>query len=66
MQGKESITRKLQIQNTSHIPVEIEWKSFLTDPNDNKLIDINLVYHDIKVDDSTPSSDRGNIQIIFF
>jgi hypothetical protein len=42
-QGKEPITRKLQLLNTSFIPLQVDWKIFLADRNDQKLIDINIL-----------------------
>jgi hypothetical protein len=56
MQGKESSLRKLQIQNTCRIPIEIEWKIFLTDSNDTQLIDLNLVYNDVETQSDANSS----------
>lgn len=56
-------TRKLQLQNTSHVPVEIEWRVFLTDLDDNKLIDLNLIYLDLQSslrNYSTPSREGLN------
>lgn len=45
-QGKEPVSRKLQIQNTSCIPIQIDWKIFLINNSDKKLIDVNIVYQD--------------------
>lgn len=39
--------RKLQIQNTSRVPIEIEWRAFVSEPGDRQLIDLNLVYPEL-------------------
>jgi hypothetical protein len=47
IQGTGLLPRKLKIQNTSSLPIEINWKIFLEDPNDDRLIDLNLIYQDV-------------------
>jgi hypothetical protein len=41
------IKRNLKIQNLSWIPIDVNWKIFIVEPNDKKLIDVNLLYDDI-------------------
>lgn len=57
----ECQVRKLQIQNTCRVPIEIDWRVFLTEPDDNKLIDLNLIYPDIDEESlsSSTSSREG-------
>lgn len=46
--GRESThVRKLQIQNISRVPIEIEWHTFNVEPSDRQLIDLNLIYPEI-------------------
>lgn len=51
IQGSGLINRKLKIQNTSFIPMEIHWKIFLKDSSDEKLIDFNMEYRDLNDND---------------
>jgi hypothetical protein len=44
MQGGGLVSRKLKLSNQSYLPIEIAWKAFIIERNDNKLIDINLSY----------------------
>jgi len=37
----------LKIQNLSWIPIEINWKIFIVEPNDKKLVDVNVLFDDI-------------------
>ena len=39
--------RSLKMQNTSSIPIQIDWRGYVVDPEDKKLIDLNVVYDDI-------------------
>ena len=52
IQGSGLISRKLKIQNSSHIPVDIEWKIFLKDTSDDKLIDFNMEFRELNDNDS--------------
>ena len=52
IQGSGQVSRKLKIQNASHIPVDIEWKIFLKDSSDEKLIDFNMEMRDLHDNDS--------------
>ena len=51
IQGSGLITRKLKIQNTSFIPMDIEWKVFLKDNEDERLIDFNMELRDLHESD---------------
>ncbi len=42
-QGKDPITRKLQLLNTCYIPLQVDWKIFIVDKSDQKLVDINIL-----------------------
>ncbi len=63
--GSGLISRKLKIQNTSFIPMEIEWKIFLKDPSDEKLIDFNMEFRDLNDGDlekhESSISQRSNL-----
>ena len=47
IQGNGLIKRNLKIQNLSWIPIEINWKIFIVEPNDKKLVDVNVLFDDI-------------------
>lgn len=47
VQGDGLVKRNIKIQNLSWIPIEINWKVFIVEPNDKKLIDLNVLYEDI-------------------
>ena len=47
VQGNGLVKRNLKIQNLSWIPIDVNWKIFVVEPNDKKLIDVNLLYNDI-------------------
>ena len=63
--GSGLISRKLKIQNTSFIPMEIEWKIFLKDHSDEKLIDFNMEFRDLNDGDlekhESSISQRSNL-----
>ncbi len=46
VQGKEPITRKLQLLNTSHMQLHVDWQIFLVEKGDDRLIDLNLLSTD--------------------
>lgn len=41
------IKRNLKLQNTSSIPIQIDWRVFIVDQADRRIIDLNVVYDDI-------------------
>jgi len=41
------IKRSLKIQNMSSMPIQIDWRVFVVEENDKRLIDLNVVYDDI-------------------
>lgn len=43
-QESGEIVRKLKIFNSSWSPIDIEWKVFVIEPSDSKLVDIHLTY----------------------
>ena len=49
--GTGMIKRSLKLQNTCSIPVQIDWRVFVVETDDKRLIDLNVVYDDINEDD---------------
>ena len=41
------IRRNLKLQNTSRIPIQVDWRVYIVDPSDRRIIDLNVVYDDI-------------------
>lgn len=63
--GAVSVNRKLKIQNLSWLPIEIDWKVFVVDSNDERLIDLNFEFRDLTPNegdkqDSDSSTSRSN------
>lgn len=63
--GAVSVNRKLKIQNLSWLPIEIDWKVFVVDPNDERLVDLNFEFRDLTPNegdkqDSDSSTSRSN------
>lgn len=60
IQGSGLINRKLKIQNTSYIPIDIDWKIFIIEKNDERLIDLNMVFQDINETELLAQYDNMN------
>jgi len=55
-QQSGEIVRKLKIFNSSWSPIDIEWKVFVIDPNDTKLVDVHLTFDKIiELDEEEPN-----------
>ena len=75
VQGSDIVKRNLKIQNLSWIPIEINWKIFIVEPSDKKLIDVHLLYDDISEADlikladfqqNKPNASQSNFQSLSF
>ena len=59
VQGREPITRKLQLLNTCYMPLQVDWKIFLVDKNDDQLIDINVLSNDETTNNIVKNANRN-------